>query len=317
MRKNQRQAAPQDYGKSSWYHSRLLSALVGAAVGLTGTLTVINSNTGISVENLLMKRENMLSNRVIADHELQAKVFDIYVQHVVPALDKDVEDHQKVALLAGLHSNFSSFFDTRPVFEAFAQKVEDPIARLELRRVAKRVARHQSRFITGKGGGGSEINLRWDDSGSDRDSSWCWGDSTSPKALKVRLRLKEEPIRHYSKDASRTLSIQFPALADDGDELIDDVSDFVTVEVVFEESEGKGNKMTMDTVTIELSYMDTPYMDNFGMRHGDMPEHQMSLRLRDIDTEFGVDPDTVHRVKIEILSFKGDIYAAPQRLDSK
>jgi len=120
--------------------SRLFAGLVTGLLVYAGTIWV-----GAKEER--SRTFDLLSNREVAANDLQAKVFDVFVQHVVPALEEEGNDYKKVALLAGLHSNFSEFFDTRPVFEAFAEKVTDPTARHELTRLAKRVARRQSEFI--------------------------------------------------------------------------------------------------------------------------------------------------------------------------
>ena len=110
--------------------SRLFAGLVTGILVYAGTIWV-----GAKEER--SRTFDLLSNREIAANDLQAKVFEVYVQHAVPALEVEVDDHKKVALLAGLHSNFSEFFDTRPVFEVFADRVKNPTARHELTRLAK------------------------------------------------------------------------------------------------------------------------------------------------------------------------------------
>ncbi len=136
---------------SKFWESRLVAGLVGAvAVVVVGVVSALISHYAtieVGEKEDRSRTFDLLSNREVAAQTLQAKVFEIYVEHVVPALEDSGHDHTKVALLGGLHSNFSEFFDTRPVFEAFAEKVEKPTARHELTRLAKRVARRQAEFI--------------------------------------------------------------------------------------------------------------------------------------------------------------------------
>lgn len=344
MGKGEEETTTTKNGKSFWTNPRLLAALIIVSGSIIATVITLN-----------LESKSILSNRELAAHELQAKVFEIYVENIVPELGKKGNDLRKVALLAGLHSNFSKFFDTRTAFEAFAADIEDHIARYELRRLAKRVARQQADFIKGHMDGiniDTTIFMTWHAASrsvsrnrrreleTERRSRHEHetvesGDQEPEKEHlitlgkhKFKLRLKKEPHRHYKIDTAIALKRRFPALADDGDRLIDDVSDFVTIEIQFVDHEVDSMKKdTVDhhenVITIEVSYMDTPYMDNFGARHhsgsgaskdGGKTGHRMSLRLRDIDTIISSD-SVIHIVKIEILHFESDIYAASQRLD--
>ena len=278
--------------------SRLFAGLVTGLAGIAGAGIVYLATILVGAKEERSRTFDLLSNREIAANELNAKVFEIYVQYVVPALEDSVNDHKKVALLAGLHSNFSEIFDTRPVFEAFAENIKNPTARHELTRLAKRVARRQAEFIkahvdpTNEDTRSEKITLHPGDPPHELDSL---GHSGS-------LQIIGEPRRHYTIVHAKKLKKEKPALGDDGDELIDDVSDFVIIKVTFN---GK------EPFTFELSYMDTPYMDNIWMLHSNA-HHQIALRLVDIDTN-----NEEHEVKIEILHFPGDVYAATQRLPVK
>lgn len=274
--------------------SRLFAGLVTGILVYAGTIWV-----GAKEER--SRTFDLLSNREVAAHALQAQVFEVFVQHIVPALEEEGHDHKKVALLAGL-SNFSEFFDTRPVFEAFAGKVTNPTARHELTRLAKRVARHQAEFIK------AHVNPTNENDMSVKKTLHP-GDSLEFNLAvhAVSLRIKGEPRRHYTIADAQQHKEKNPALGDNDDDLIDDVSDYVTIEVKLT---GK-DRMKMGPFTFELSYMDTPYMDNIWMRHSDGSHHQMALRLVDIDTK------KEHEVTIEILHFPGDVYAATQRLPVK
>ena len=321
---------------NKFWESRLGAGLVGAfAVMVVGVISALISHYAtieVGEKEARSRTFDLLSNREVAAQTLQAKVFEIYVEHIVPALEDSGHDHKKVALLAGLHSNFSEFFDTRPVFEAFAEEINDVTARHELTRLAKRVARRQAEYIkahmdpTNQSTMYAEVTLSWP---SDPDT-------TFPLAIHyVTLEIKGAPTRRrYTIAHADSLTHEKPGLGDADDDLIDDVSDFVTVEVKLtpqvdeaDVHEGIGTwgwslpscasqettskNGTIGPFPFDLSYMDTPYMDNIWMRHGH-DHYQMALRLVDIDTK-----NEEHKVKIEILHFPGDIYAATQRLPVK
>ena len=279
--------------------SRLFAGLITGLAGIAGAGIVYFGTILVGAKEERSRTFELLSNREAAAQTLQAKVFEVYVQHVVPALEDSVNDHKKVALLAGLHSNFSEFFDTRPVFEAFAEKIDDVIARHELSRLAKRVARRQAEYIKVHVPNPKNAIMS-----IEKTFSWP---SVPEKTFRLAVHNVTltilRPRRHYTIVHAKKLKKEKPALGDDGDELIDDVSDFVIIKVTFN---GK------EPFTFELSYMDTPYMDNIWMRHGDDSHHQVALRLVDIDTK-----KEEHEVTIEILHFPGDVYAATQRLPVK
>ncbi len=298
---------------NKFWESRLGAGLVGAfAVMVVGVISALISHYAtieVGEKEARSRTFDLLSNREVAAQTLQAKVFEIYVEHIVPALEDSGHDHKKVALLAGLHSNFSEFFDTRPVFEAFAEVINDVTARHELTRLAKRVARRQAEYIkahmdpTNQSTMYAEVTLSWP---SDPDT-------TFPLAIHyVTLEIKGAPTRRrYTIAHADSLTHEKPGLGDADDDLIDDVSDFVTVEVKLTPQETTSKNDTMGPFLFDLSYMDTPYMDNIWMRHRH-DHYQMALRLVDIDTK-----NEEHKVKIEILHFPGDVYAATQRLPAK
>ena len=130
------------------------------------------------------------------------------------------------------------------------------------------------------------------------------GDSHEPEFPGHSVSLQIIGVRrYYETEHAGQHKDEKPALGDDGDELIDDVSDFVMIEV---------NLTGKEPFSFELSYMDTPYMDNIWMLHSNGSHHQIALRLVDIDTK-----KEEHEVTIEILHFPGDVYAATQRLPVK
>jgi len=330
MEERDEEQAPTVSGNKFWDRvkdSRLFAGL------LTGLFTVLVGIVGAVIMYLIGIKEersrtfDLLSSREVAANALQVQVFDIFVQHVVPALEKDVDDHIKVALLAGLHSNFSEIFDTRPVFEAFAETITEPGARHELRRLAKRVARHQAEYIkvhvpNPKNAIMSTVEtLSWPHY---TEKIFCLKDHDVTLAI---LR----PRRYYTIEKSDSIKKdkRFRAFEEEGDKLIDDVSDIVAIKVEFTErkkvnlSRKCGVKRTEKGMTVgpfefDLSYMDTPYMDNIWMRHGDDSHHQIALRLIDIDTTINKDTkEEEYSVTIEILHFPSNVYAATQRLPVK
>ena len=296
--------------------SRLLAGLVGGVAAIVGAIIVMTVNTGIGEAEAHSRNLDLLSRREAAAQNLQAQVFDIYVQKVVPVLGEKGNDYKKVALLAGLHGNFSEFFDTRPVFEAFAKTVEDPGARHELIRLAKRVARRQAEFIKAHTPPVREqtmdrlVELSYDTSGKEIKFNLAVHD--------VTLSIAKQPHRHYSISESGDEKGKNPALGDSDDDLIDDVSDFVTIKVEFSmdpelhhqmANNGEGHMKKRLSMTFELSYMDTPYMDNMWMKHGDGSHNQIALRLIDINTK-----GDKHTVKVEAIHFPGTLFSPTQRL---
>jgi len=290
---------------SGLFAAGLVGAVATILVGLIsyyGTIWVGEKEARSRTLDLLLKRE-------VAANDLQMKVFESYVQRVVPALEEHGNDSKKVAL-AAFYSNFGEFLDTRPMFEAFAQKVTDPSARHELTRLAKRVARRQAEFIKAHAEG---ANMDTTITLCTKKLSNCSDNDSVVFDLaihSVSVWFKGEPQRFYLTGHAKEHKDRNPALGDDGDESIDDLSDFVTLGMKFVKKEGMTGeeRMTKGPFTFELSYMDTPYMLNIGMRHGDESHHRVALRLVDIDTEY-----EEHEVKIEILHFPGDVYAATQR----
>ena len=287
--------------------SRLFAGLITGLAGIAGAGIVYFGTILVGAKEERSRTFELLSNREAAAQTLQAKVFEVYVQHVVPALEDSVNDHKKVALLAGLHSNFSEFFDTRPVFEAFAEKIDDVIARHELSRLAKRVARRQAKYIKVHVPNPKNAIMS-----IEKTFSW-------PSVPEQTFRLAVHnvtltilrPRRHYTKAESDSIKEVKPLLGEEGDNRIDDVSDLVAISILFAPMDTT-KKDTIGVFSFDLSYMDTPYMDNIWMRHGDDSHHQVALRLVDIDTK-----KEEHEVTIEILHFPGDVYAATQRLPVK
>ncbi|MCH8837336.1 MAG: hypothetical protein IIA60_05975, partial [Candidatus Marinimicrobia bacterium] len=285
--------------------SRLFAGLVTGLAGLVGAGIMYLGMIWVGDKEDRSRTLDLLSNREFAAYDLQAQVFETYVQHIVPALDDSVDDSKKVALLAGLHSNFSEFFDTRPVFETFAVKVKDANARHELTRLAKRVARRQAEFI--------KAHQPIHEENIFVELTLHPGDTLISFNLavhRISIRLIGVPRRRYKLDRALQLKAGKPALGDNEDDLIDDVSDYVAIKMIITGKDGTEKKPK--PFTFELSYMDTPYMDNIWMRHSDGSHHQMALRLVDIDTKNGE-----HEVTIEFLHFPGDVYAATQRLPVK
>ena len=299
-------------GNKSWdklKDSRLFAGLVTGLAGIAGAGIMYFGTIWVGAKEERSRTFDLLSNREVAAHALQVQVFEVFVQHVVPALEEKGNDHKKVALLSGLHGNFSEFFDTRPVFEAFAETITDATARQELKRLAKRVARRQAEYI--------KVHVPKPKNAimSTRETlSWPSDpEKTFPLAVHdVILRIWRPRCRYTVAESDSIKRIK-PLLGEEGDNRIDDVSDLVAILVQFTHG-----KEVIGPFTFDLSYMDTPYMDNIWMRHGNDSHHQVALRLIDIDTTINIDTkEEEYSVTIEILHFPGDVYGATQRLPVK
>ena len=310
--------------------SRLFAAIVTGVLAIVGTVILYSATIGVGTTEARSRTFDLLSNRETAAQTLQAQVFGVFVEHVVPSLREGVNDHQKVALLAGLHGNFSEFFDTRSVFEAFAEEVSDLTARHELTRLAKRVARRQAEYTkvhvpeSGNAIMSTQQTLIWPQT----------PETTFPLAVhEVTLKVSRPQRRPDPGESNPITPANSSLIEVGGDYEIDDVSDLVAVSIAFTPPPKRGiwpfllGLLNMDTpekeeesFQFDLSYMDTPYMDNIWLRHADGSHHQVALRLIDIN-KLKRDEDTTKRnedpeysIEIEILHFPGDVYAPTQRL---
>ena len=180
-----------------------------------------------------------------------------------------------------------------------AEKITDAGARHELSYLAKRVARRQAEYIKVHVPNpknaimSTQEKLNWP---SDPERTFPLA------AHDVTLRISRPRCR-YTIAKSVLIKKDKPLLGEEGDNRIDDVSDQVAVSVQFADG-----KEVIGPFEFDLSYTDTPFMDNIWMLHSN-GHHQIALRLLDIDTK-----NEVHKVTIEILHFPGDVYAATQRL---
>ena len=100
-------------------------------------------------QELNARKLELQSSRESAANQLRGSVFSSVGEHVAPLLSKDDE---KLALLAGLHTNFGALYDTRPVFAAFSRDITGVGSRQELKRLAKRAARLQLESLRSEGG---------------------------------------------------------------------------------------------------------------------------------------------------------------------
>lgn len=254
-------------------------------------------------------------------------------------------DFEKVVFLGALHGNFSEQFDTRIVFEAYAEEVRHPVARRELRRLAERVARRQSQYIKAHAGKGVRCFLDWA------------AENNGPAFKKINiaghsmlLRLANKPIRKWDTEDQlkayvnkfeneSELSDFIDRQLDDSDDVgADDVADVVEVALKMEHDEEKDfidfltdlfaqdsaeneqdiaedeecEKSTEDNFNFdqkfELSYMDSPYIDNIWIPHEDGSADRIAVLLKGIDKC----PEAIkdcgdYRVEVEILHFPDNL----------
>ena len=260
---------------------RIKAALLGAVVGAAITAVGSYINT---VKNIDAKIFEVRTGREAAVQALRGELFATFSQHVAPQLDGDF---RKVALLAALHSNFSQFFDSRAVFEAFSHEIGEAGARQELKRLAKRVARHQAEYLKAHKAESKTETLSTGDSGEDR-KNFNLGKHGS---ITVHIEGVHRDKREYAAK-------EIVRYKEDDDEEMDDVADFVNISVDMTPMTQMGVGAEMgEPITFDLSYMDAPYFDNIWMEHADGEYFRLALILKDIDKidgEFEVTIEAIH-----------------------
>ena len=254
------------YGSLPTAIAVIVVAVMGAVINSTINRSQMNIQKEIAKAQLITDQFALYANRETAVDSLRADVFGVLAQHIVTEIEEP--EFRKVALLSAFHGNFSKFIDTRPVFEAFLTEIECSLAREELRRLAKRVARRQADYIEAHGG--------------DRDrAKVCW----RPGGGDGKFDLHDHTIQVCIEDVKITG--------------VDDVGNTVDVKVALDEN---------PPVEFTLSYLDAPYIDNIFVVHRDedgevMEVHRIALLLLDI-TE---GDDCEYEVELEALHFPADI----------
>lgn len=256
---------------------RLIGALVTALALIVVSVVGNKVNTAISnaqeqsadIErqmNREMARIEMRMNRETAVDAMRSDIFGLLAQYVVSDLKKDTK---RVVLLAALHGNFGEFFDSRPVFEAFARDFTDSLARRELRRLSQRVARRQAEYMQAHGGVNTELIFDWPND---------------------RIKHLDDLAGMHAMDIEIEEVMEGPCgPADVGTRLA------VSVDMRCEEDVRK--------LQFSLSFFDSPYMDNIFVRHmGEV--HRISLLLLDIEE---VNNNGSYRIRLEVLHFPDDL----------
>lgn len=311
---------------------RLVAALVGGVLTSAALLWTSAKETSTREFEVRTQRETAVRN-------LQGQLLN-----TLSAMELSPEDDfAKVVFLGALHGNFSAQFDTRTVFEAYAQEVKDPVARRELRRLAERVSRRQSEYIKAHGGEGTRCSLNWT------------GEVDSARVNPIRiaghsmfLSLTSEPIRRWESKRdfrnyversqnSDEFEEQIIARQTDDDDLgVDDVADVAEVWLRMERDEDRGRfaflkdlfkseehgeseawcgkseviEVSEDLAfegTFELAYMDSPYIDNIWIPHDDSAD-RIAVLLRGIDKCREDSADCLgYLVEVEILHFPDDL----------
>lgn len=287
---------PGGKGKDWW--GRLLAALVAGA--LTGGVA-----WRVNTKEMHARSIELQSSREAAVQALQGRVFDTFAAHVASLIEN--EDSRKVVLLSALHSNFNEFFDMRPVLETFSSVIKDPTARRELLRLSKRVARRQGQYIKAHSGGSEEhgnmsktVKRHWPVKSEEEEERIEVG----PHRVKVTI--KSRPLRYCRPDEPDDLAFRYEKVAerykDDDDGIIDDIDDQVEVTITLDMG---------DSETFTVSYMDSPYMDNFWMAHHDGTHGRLAVVVKDIDT---IDKEgREFRIELEVLHFPASLFTPTER----
>ncbi len=245
---------PEPTRKDAWDKlgtiGRLVGSLVTASamvvVGVMGYLvnqSINTMNASVKASEMNAQRVEFLANHKMAISEMRGQAFASVGQYMAPELDKD---NRKVALLAGLHSSYSEYFDTRPIFEAFARHIKGKDARHELRRLAKRVARRQARSMKMQGGESTLVTFTLHN-----------GDGKANKSFPF---------------AGHDLNVEISNLTHK-----DDVMD--SLDVVLAIMDDSGAPQNWD---FTVSYMDSPFLDNITIRHEDGSIDHIAVMLSDI-----------------------------------
>ncbi len=231
-----------------------------------------------------MAREvELQSSRESAANQLRGSVFSAIGEHVIPLLG---EDDRKLALLAGLHTNFGALYDTRPVFDAFSRDIKGIGSRQELTRLAKRSARLQVESLRSEGG----IETKVADL---RVAYPTAGNLPEPFTIDDHMfHLRVVHVdRKYESEDSEGVGEEIRRYKDSNDAITDDVTDAVVV--AFDEVDRDVE------IEFELSYMDSPYVDNLSFFEGYETHHKLAFVLKEINTNeetgrYEIDIDAVH-----------------------
>ncbi len=258
-------------------------AIVGARVN---TLTT-ELNRNFQEQEFLAREADLQSSRESAENQLRGSVFSSVGQYVAPLLSDD--DH-KLAILAGLHTNFSALYDTRPVFAAFSRDIKGVGSRQELKRLAKRAARFQVESLRSEGGIETQVKslgLTYstvDMEPVDVERVFTMG------GHKFHLWV-EKVYRYYGSEGDGEISDEeIVRCRDPSDDTVDDVTDLAFV--VFSEVDRD------DQLEFELSYMDSPYIDNISFFEGYATHHKLAFVLGEVDEvgkgKYEINIDAVH-----------------------
>lgn len=226
---------------------------------------------------LLAREAELQSSRESAANQLRGSVFSSVSQSVAPLLS---EDDQKLVILAGLHTNFGTLYDTRPVFAAFSRDINSVGPRQELKRLAKRAARLQVESLRSEGGTETQVeHLHLTYPTVDVEPMTFTVDEH-----RFHLRVLNVSRKYKTESSEEVMSYR-----DASDDTTDDVAD--SVSVAFTEVDQD------DTIEFELSYMDSPYIDNISFFEGYRDHHKLAFVLREINDvggKYKIDIDVIH-----------------------
>ncbi len=281
----------------------IMTALALIAVGFVGgSVNKAISRAEQSTESVRIRIEQSTENvRIQMEREkavdiMRRDAFAIFAQYLESGLP---DDNRKAAFLSALHGTYSEYFDTKPVFEFFTPEINSVKARQELRHSARRVARRQAEYIkANKGSDNETVKLTWEDGRALEDQK--------PKEFELHehhgeVSFSKAPERYKHVPPLVPSEKERRDYQDVDDEQMDDVADRVTVRVTL--SMLPKGEMTVLDETVNLSYMDSPYIDHLWMRHPDGSQHVLALRVEDIDKT-----DTGYISTLELLQLPPDLF---------
>ena len=242
-----------------------IATLVVGTVGYRVNKSMNDANTILKEAELQSHQVEFVSNYDLAVTQMRGQALAALWQYLAPELS---DDNKRVALLAGLHSTYSEFFDTRPVLEAFSQDIKDEGAKRELRRLAKRVAQRQAESLRMQGGVTIEMEF----------------------ALLTTNGGKANQMFELDE---HQLDVTISNL-----EYKDDVTDSLEVELRLRDEKG----LEEVAVSFSLSYMDSPFLDNVTVRHENGQIDHFAVMLLSISKN-GEDYDVV----LKFLHFPTDV----------
>jgi len=222
-----------------------VAAAVGALIGGIAIPLVINMNAERNRQSQLYMQ--VMSQREQSDSALRERMFSALITSYFGS-EISLDPEKQLMYLHLLSLNFQEFFDAKPLFEDLGTKLQGrSLARL--RSIAQEVADKQINLLTRPENKPAELNLCADTTA---------GCSTTGS---FKLRGKQRDYLFMV-------------------ELLDVLPSEVHVRVSPSADEANIEKFEFESVEFELSYYDTPFMNNTRLLDGS----RFALTLRNLDT---------------------------------